>query len=136
MLEQLKHWIKYSKQPCVECQGPVTRAQAKHSIFCERCELAIRSARRKPLLVAEILSRYATRFEIAEDIAIERRGENLWCVTVFGGTVLDRDLNRHYEPSPSNRTDEFIAATRFDLDQAYSIAKRYEEKEAASQNTT
>jgi len=71
----------------------------------------------------------ATRFEIAEDIAIEKRGENRWCVTVFGGTVLDRDLTRHYEPSPSNRTEEFIAATCFNLDEAYSIAKRFEENE-------
>ena len=128
MFDKIAHWIKYSKHICVECQGSVTRAQAKHSIFCERCELAIRSANRKPVLVAEILSKYATRFEIAEDIAIEKRGKDLWCVSVFGGTVLDRDLNRHYEPMPSSRTEEFIAATRFDLDEAFSIAKRYNEQ--------
>ena len=66
----------------------------------------------------------ATRFEIAEDIAIEKRGENRWCVSVLG-TVVDRDLQRHYEPMPSSRTEEFIAATRFDLDEAFEIAQRY-----------
>jgi hypothetical protein len=29
---------------------------------------------------------------------------------------------------PSSRTEEFIAATRFDLDEAFSIAKRYDEQ--------
>ena len=66
----------------------------------------------------------ATRFQIAEDIAIEKRGENRWCVSVLG-TVVDRELQRHYEPMPSSRTEEFIAATRFDLDEAFEIAQRY-----------
>jgi hypothetical protein len=66
----------------------------------------------------------ATRFQIAEDIAIEKRGENRWCVSVLG-TVVDRELQRHYEPMPSSRTEEFIAATRFDLDEAFEIARRY-----------
>ena len=69
----------------------------------------------------------ATRFQITEDIAIEKRSEGKWCVQVFGGTVLDRDLNRHYEPMPSSRTEEFIAATRFTLKEAFTIAKRYNE---------
>lgn len=73
----------------------------------------------------EMLAR-ATRFQVAEDIAVEKRGENAWCVSVYG-TVVDRDLNRHYEPSPSNRTDEFIAATRFTLEEAFNIAQRYED---------
>lgn len=76
----------------------------------------------------ESMLKMATRFQIAEDIAIEKRGENRWCVVVFGGTVIDRDLNRHYEPMPSSRTEEFIAATRFDLEEAFSIAKRYDEQ--------
>lgn len=124
--EKFQYWIKYSKRICANCQGLVERSQVDHSIFCERCDFVIRSATRKVQKVAEILSPYATRFEIAEDIVIERRGEDLWCVLVFGGTVLDGDLNRHYEPMPSNRTEEFIAATRFSLEDAFSIAKRYE----------
>ncbi len=80
------------------------------------------------MFTAEQMLKMATRFQIAEDIAIEKRGENRWCVVVFGGTVIDCDLNRHYEPMPSSRTEEFIAATRFDLDEAFSIAKRYDEQ--------
>jgi hypothetical protein len=71
----------------------------------------------------EMLAR-ATRFQLAEDIAVEKRGVNSWCVSVFR-TVVDRDLKRRYEPSPSNRTDEFIAATRFNLEEAFDIAQRY-----------
>jgi hypothetical protein len=69
----------------------------------------------------------ATCFQIAEDVFVEKRGEEKWCVQSFGGTVVDRDLNRHYEPMPSNRTEEFIAATRFNLEEAFEIAKRYNE---------
>jgi hypothetical protein len=67
----------------------------------------------------------AVRFQIAEDVFIEKRGEGKWCVQAFGGTVVDRDLNRHYEPMPSSRTEEFIAATRFTLDEAFDIARKY-----------
>jgi hypothetical protein len=67
----------------------------------------------------------AVRFQVGEDIHIEKRGENRWCVSAFGGTVVDRDLQRHHEPMPSNRTEEFIAATRFSLEEAFDIAQRY-----------
>jgi hypothetical protein len=80
------------------------------------------------MFTAEQMLKMATRFQIAEDIAIEKRGKDLWCVSVFGGTVLDRELQRHYEPMPSSRTEEFIAATRFDLEEAFSIARRYNEQ--------
>ena len=73
----------------------------------------------------EMLAR-AVRFQIADDIHIEKRGENRWCVSAFGGTVVDRDLQRHYEPMPSNRTEEFIAATRFTLAEAFDIAQRFD----------
>jgi hypothetical protein len=76
------------------------------------------------MFTAEQMLKMATRFQIAEDIAIEKRGENRWCVSVLG-TVVDRELQRHYEPMPSSRTEEFIAATRFDLDEAFEIARRY-----------
>lgn len=128
LIEKLKHRLKYSKHICPDCQGLVERQQVDHSIFCVRCEFVIRSKFAKVQKVAEILSPYATRFEIAEDITIEKRGNDLWCVTVFGGTVLNRNLERLYEPMPGNRTDEFIAATRFTLEDAFTIAKRYESK--------
>jgi hypothetical protein len=72
----------------------------------------------------EMLAR-AVRFQVGEDVFVEKRGEDAWCVNVFGGTVLDRDLQRHYEPMPSSRTDEFVAATRFSLSEAMAIADRY-----------
>lgn len=71
----------------------------------------------------EMLS-LAICFQIDEDIFIEKRGNEKWCVKVFA-SVLDRDLNRHYEPMPSNRNDEFINNTRFSLDEAFDIAKKY-----------
>lgn len=126
LIEKLKHWLKYSKCVCPNCQQLVERSQVDYSIFCKLCEFTIRNKLAKVQKVAEILSSYATRFEIAEDITIEKRGEDLWCVSVFGKTVLDRGLNRHYEPLPSKRTEEFIAATQFSLEDAYTIAKRYE----------
>lgn len=71
----------------------------------------------------EMLS-LAICFQIDEDIFIEKRGNEKWCVKVFA-SVLDRDLNRHYEPMPSNRNDEFINNTRFSLYEAFDIAKKY-----------
>lgn len=68
----------------------------------------------------------AIRFQIAEDVFVEKRGEYSWCVSVLG-TVLDRDLNRHYEPMPSNRSEKFISSTRFHFDEAFELAKRYTE---------
>jgi hypothetical protein len=76
----------------------------------------------------EMLAR-AVRFLVDEDIYVEKRGEDSWCVSVFGGTVLDRDLQRYYEPMPSNRTDEFIAATRFTLTEAFEIAQLYKDNQ-------
>jgi hypothetical protein len=73
----------------------------------------------------ELLLERAVRFQVGEDVYVEKRGEDAWCVSVFGGTVLDRDLQRHCEPMPSNRTDEFVTATRFSLSEAMSIADRY-----------
>lgn len=83
----------------------------------------------KRIVLLEKMIKMATRFEVAQDLHIERRGEGRWCVLVFGGTVLDRDLNRHYEPMSSSRTEEFISATRFSLEEAFDIAKRYDENE-------
>lgn len=73
----------------------------------------------------EMLAR-AVRFQVGEDVFVEKRGEDAWCVSAFGGTVVDRDLQRHYEPMSSNRTEEFIAATRFSIEEAFDIAERYD----------
>lgn len=71
----------------------------------------------------EILQK-AVKFQLDEDVFVEKRGMEKWCVTVFG-TVLDYDLNRYYEPLPSNRTEEFVSLTRFSLKDAFDIANRY-----------
>jgi len=76
-----------------------------------------------PVTDQELLQK-AVKFQCDEDIFIEKRGNNLWCITLFG-TVLDRNLCRHYEPLSSSRTDEFITATRFSLHDAFEIANRY-----------
>ena len=70
----------------------------------------------------------ATCFMIAEDITVEKRGDEKWCVLVFGQSVLDKDMNRIYEPSPSNRSEEFIKSTRFSLNDAFYLALEYKEK--------
>jgi hypothetical protein len=57
------------------------------------------------------------------DINVEERGEGRWAVLHIG-QCLGSDGRFVYEPSPSNRTDEFLAAHRFGLDEALALAKR------------
>lgn len=90
--------------------------------FLKPCECKAQDDRIEEL---EAKLSQATCFQIAEDVFVEKRGEGKWCVRAFGNTVVDRDLKRQYEPMPSSRTEEFIAATRFSLDEAFDIAKRY-----------
>jgi hypothetical protein len=76
----------------------------------------------------------ATRYEVSlfpEDaeprrhftITIEWRGTDSWAV-LDGPYCLGRDGEWEYEPLPSNRDDEWIAAHRFDLDTAQRLAKQ------------
>lgn len=83
----------------------------------------------KQMLTSDEMLSFATRFQIEEDVSIEKRGASSWCVKVFDTSVLDKDLNRLYEPMPSNRTEEFISSTRFTLDEAFEIATAYVLKE-------
>lgn len=69
----------------------------------------------------------ATSFKLDEELTIEKRGQNQWCVKYFND-VVNRNLDRQYEPMPSNRTSEFINDTRFTLDEAFDIARKYLEK--------
>lgn len=55
------------------------------------------------------------------------RGKDRWAV-VDGPWCLDADGNSEYESLPSNRTDEFLAVHRFDLDTALNIARKYAPK--------
>lgn len=67
----------------------------------------------------------ATRFDLGDDVTIEKRGQDKWCVKVFETTVLDKGLHRIFEAMPSSRTPEFISSTRFTLEEAFEIATRY-----------
>ena len=57
------------------------------------------------------------------DLSVEERGEGRWAVLHLS-YCLGADGRFVYEPSPSNRTDEFLASHRFGLDEALALAKR------------
>lgn len=73
-----------------------------------------------------------TRYEVSclpegEDrrhfaLTVEYRGADRWAVARHG-QCLAADGTWSYEPSPSNREDEWIAAHRFDLDTALRLAR-------------
>lgn len=69
-------------------------------------------------LAAEAALAKAVVFEFGEHHYVESRGDGTWAVK-NGGCVLNVDGVWEYEPNPSNRTDEFIARTRFDRDDAF-----------------
>jgi len=57
-------------------------------------------------------------------IEVKFRGPgDLWAVTTIFGACLSSEGEWDYEPSPSNRTDEWKATHRFDLDTALRLAK-------------
>lgn len=75
----------------------------------------------------------ATRYEVSclpqDDIntrhftiTVEYRGNGRWAV-LDGPFALDAIGARDYEPRPSDREDDWLAAHRFDLDTALAIAK-------------
>src|SRR6185436_1092107 len=55
------------------------------------------------------------------DVRVESRGEGRWAVCHFR-YCADADGNWDYEPSPSNREDDWKATHRFDLDTALELA--------------
>ncbi len=58
---------------------------------------------------------------------VQDRGHGKYAVALHqnssGQEVLTRDGQWVWEPRPSSRSDEFIALTRFDLDEALRLAK-------------
>lgn len=54
---------------------------------------------------------------------VEWRGDDRWAVTHIG-KCFDKDGNSEYEPSPSNRENDFIERTRFPLNEAVALAER------------
>jgi hypothetical protein len=65
----------------------------------------------------------ATQFEFGE-IKVEKRGtkEDAWAVTYLGDCYHALEGIFVYEPSPSNRSKDFIAATRFSKRNAIELA--------------
>jgi len=80
---------------------------------------------RDNLVHAYSLLARARSFAIAPRLTVDWRDnvgdESLWVIS-NNGLVLRDDGEFVYEPSPSNRSEEFIARTRFSLDDAMRIA--------------
>lgn len=57
-----------------------------------------------------------------EHVTVERRGPDEWAVC-RDHQVLNSSAEWEYEPSPSNRGDDFIARTRFDFQRAVAAAQ-------------
>jgi len=64
--------------------------------------------------------------EIYRGIAIATRShkEDKWAIEVNGG-VLNNENMIEYEPMPSNRDDDFLARTRFSLNEAVERAQKF-----------
>ena len=58
----------------------------------------------------------------AMTITVEYRGRGLWAVT-RRGEALSTDGEFDYEPSPSNREDDWLETHRFDLETALKLAQ-------------
>jgi hypothetical protein len=58
-------------------------------------------------------------------VSVTDRGHGKWAVIRGGdgGPCLGTDDEWDYEPSPSNREDDWLAAHRFDLDEALLLAR-------------
>jgi len=69
------------------------------------------------------------KITFSEQIHVELRGtaEDSWSV-VYRGDVVASDLAAEWEPSPSNRDDEFLKRTRFKLDGAQELALKFFKK--------
>lgn len=63
-----------------------------------------------------IISEAGTYFN---EISIQRRSENSWCI-FCNGSVLNKDKGRwEQEPNPSSRDDNFIFTTKEEAYKAY-----------------
>lgn len=61
---------------------------------------------------------YISEYTVANyKISLRNKEKDLWCI-FDGGTVWDFELNAFvFEPSPSNRNEDFIKDTRRSLDE-------------------
>lgn len=70
-------------------------------------------------------------------ISLQRRGwigARLWAVSVMGKTVLTKEGEQVYEPSPSSQDKDFINATWFTLGDAVAVAKAYRDRVLAEED--
>jgi hypothetical protein len=56
-------------------------------------------------------------------LTVESRGRGLWAVMHMDTYCLSETGEWDYEPSPSNRGDEFLATHRFDREEALRLAQ-------------
>lgn len=94
---------------------PITLEEVKAALAEEEDDHRKTEAR---ALAAEAALAKAIVFELGERHYVESRSDGAWVIK-NDGCVLNADGCWEYEPSPSNRTDEFIARTRFDRDDAF-----------------
>ncbi|EPX76795.1 hypothetical protein [Salipiger mucosus] len=71
------------------------------------------------------LLKMATCFQVDDDLFIEARGDDAWAVTYLGRSVVNRALEREFEPIPPDRSEAFKARTRFSLLEAVDVAQRF-----------
>lgn len=62
------------------------------------------------------------KYQVADDVFIEKRGDDSWAVTYMGMCLTSDGEGWDYEPMPSNRTEDFIKAHRFPTPEAASEA--------------
>jgi len=84
----------------------------------EAADLRARAERAETLLSA------AFEFRLPHGLIIQKRGTNQW-VILYGCSILNANGGWEFEPLPSNRDEEFIARTRFTLDEALGRAEAY-----------
>ena len=57
-------------------------------------------------------------------VRVEWRGRGTWAV-IHGGSCLGTDGEWDWEPRPSSREDDWLAAHRFSLDDALALAREH-----------
>lgn len=68
-----------------------------------------------------------TQFKVSPDVTIEHRGQrdnpdaDLWAILSCTQCYNSRTKEWEFEPSPSNRTKNFVKYTRYSLDKAFEI---------------
>ena len=78
----------------------------------------------EPEAAAFELAAMAVRYQVAERVFLEKRDNDLWCVST-GSATLNTDFECEVEPSPSNRDDDYLSRNRFTLAGAMAHARAW-----------